>query len=176
MKSRVFLALLALLEALPVLATAAEKNAVLAPHAGDLVVASNNRFVSYDADKFLQAPYTVLYFAAGWCPDCRRFSPAFVSAYEHQPAGRKRFEVLLLSKDRSEAELLKYMQSEKMKWPALAFDKVASASDLQKFHGGKGIPWLTVINQKGDILFQSTSDQDALDVLQRLQELAARPT
>jgi thiol-disulfide isomerase/thioredoxin len=150
---------------------AAEKNMIVGPHSQDLVVLRDGQLVNFRSEQFVKAPYTVLYFAAGWCPDCRRFSPSFVSAYDHQSAGSKRFEVLLISKDRTESELVKYMQSEKMKWPALAFDKVERAEDLQKFHTGKGIPWLTVIDPKGQILLQSTSDRDAEEVLQHLQEL-----
>ena len=169
--------ILSALVALPVLGRANdETNKVLVPYAQDLVGLRGDRLVHFKPDKFLTAPYTVLYFAAGWCPDCRRFSPALVSAYDHQPAGSKRFEVLLLSKDRSEAELLKYMQTEKMNWPALAYAKVESAEDLQKFHGGKGIPWLTVIDPNGQILLQSTSDKDAAEVLDRLQALAKSKT
>jgi thiol-disulfide isomerase/thioredoxin len=154
---------------LPVLAQGTNK--VIAPHAEDLVALKGNQLVSFKPGKFLNAPYTILYFAAGWCPDCRRFSPALVAAYDHQSAGSKRFEVLLISKDRSQIELVKYMQTEKMNWPALAFDKVEHADDLQKFHTGKGIPWLTVIDPNGEILLQSTSDKDALEVLDRLQQL-----
>jgi len=60
-----------------------------------------------------------------------------------------------------------------MKWPALSFDKVAGAGDLQKFYSGDGIPCLTVIDQKGVVVLQSKSDQDANHVLKQLQDLLA---
>jgi thiol-disulfide isomerase/thioredoxin len=145
-------------------AGAGESNAVLSPHAGDLVVLQNDRLVPFDAGKFLKAPMTILYFGAGWCPDCRRFSPKLVSAYNAQ-AGEKKFEVLLIPKDKTEEEMVKFMKAEKMPWPALAFSKTAGADDLNRFYSGKGIPCLTVIDRAGKTLKQSNSDQDAAEIL-----------
>lgn len=145
-------------------------NPVIAPHARDLVVLEGQGFAPFKSDDFLRAQYTVLYFGAGWCPDCRRFSPSLVAAYDQQSAGKKRFEVLLISRDKDREGLLKFMKSEKMAWPALAFEKVA-ASDLEKFYSGHGIPCLTVIDSKGAILLQSKDDQDGNKVLAQLQGL-----
>lgn len=147
------------------------RNAALAPHAQDLVVLQHGQLVPFAADKFLSAPYTVLYFGAGWCPDCRRFSPALVKAYDHQPQGKKRFEVLLLTKDHNTEGMRKFMRTEKMTWPAIAFEKVAGADDLQKFYSGHGIPCLSIIDQQGRLLLQSKSDQDAKVILKQLDEL-----
>jgi thiol-disulfide isomerase/thioredoxin len=147
--------------------SAGESNAVISPHAGDLVVLQNDKLVSFDAGTFLKAPATILYFGAGWCPDCRKFSPRLVSAYEAQ-AGEKKFEVLFIPKDKTEAGMLQFMKAEKMPWPALAFSKTAGAADLNKFYSGKGIPCLTIIDRAGNILKQSNSDQDAAEVLNSL--------
>jgi nucleoredoxin len=136
----------------------------LSARARELVVLQNDQLVPFDATRFLSAPMTILYFGAGWCPDCRKFSPKLVSAYNAQ-AGQRKFEVLFVSKDRTEQEMLKFMKTEKMPWPALAFSKIAGAEDLNKFYSGKGIPCLTVIDPKGNILKQSTSDQDAAEIL-----------
>ena len=147
------------------------KNPVTAAHAGDLVVLKNGKLVPFQSTRFFEAPYTILYFGAGWCPDCRKFSPGLVSAYDEQPAGAKRFEVLLYPMDKSADEQLKFMQSEKMKWPAVAFEKLASASDLKKFYSEKGIPWLAVLDREGHLVLQSKSDQDAAEVLKEVEHL-----
>ena len=57
------------------------------------------------------------------------------------------------------------MKLERMPWPALSFSQIRGAEDLSKFYSGKGIPCLTVINRKGEILRQSNSDQDAEQIL-----------
>ena len=149
-------------------------NPVLAPHATDLVALHGDQLLPFNSAKFLNAPYTVLYYSAGWCPDCRRFSPSLVDAYAHQTNGMPRFEVLLISQDKNADGMLKYMQTEKMQWPALAYEKVKGADDLKKLYSGLGIPCLTVINAKGDVVLQSKSDQDANDVLKEMQEMLSK--
>jgi thiol-disulfide isomerase/thioredoxin len=144
-------------------------NVVVAPHAGELVALQDDQLVPFKSGKYLEAPYIVLYFSAGWCPDCRRFSPTLVAAYDRQPT--KQFEVLLLSRDKSQADMLKYMRTDKMKWPALAFDKLGEAQDLKKYFSSKGIPCLSVIDPEGKVVLQSKSDQDAAEVLRELEEL-----
>ena len=146
-------------------------NAVLAPHARDLVVLRDQTLVPFNPQYFLQAPYTILYFGAGWCPDCIRFSPALVEAYARQGRGAKHFEVLFLSQDKSAEGMLQFMRSEKMTWPALAFEKIERAPDLARFYSGKGIPCLTLINREGKILLQSKDDQDAKNVLKQAESL-----
>ena len=151
-------------------------NAVLGPHASELVALKGDALVPFDSNGFLQAPYVILYFGAGWCPDCRHFSPKLVEAYKTQPAGAHRFEVLLLSRDKTSEGMLQFMRSEKMPWPALAFDKVSKAEDLQRFYSGHGIPCLTVIDSSGAIVLQSKDDQDAKEVLESLEQKIAKGT
>lgn len=146
-------------------------NDILAAHSHDFVVLNGPALVASDSTQFLQARYTVLYFGAGWCPDCRRFSPALVDAYNRQPAGIKPFEVLLLSRDKDAEGMLKFMRSEKMTWPALRFDKLEQASDLTRLYSGHGIPCLTVIDRQGKVVLQSKDDQDANEVLRELEKL-----
>ena len=149
-------------------------NEVVAPHAGQLVCLEGGKLVPCKDPSNFTAPYTILFFSAGWCPDCRKFSPGLVAAYDAQPAGHRGFEVLFISQDRSEAEMHKFMATEKMHWPALAYSQVPGAHDLEKFHPKKSIPWLTVIDRSGQVKFQSESDKDANEVLKALQaKLAA---
>jgi thiol-disulfide isomerase/thioredoxin len=148
----------------------------ITPHARDLVVLEGDKLVPLKSDEFSKVPYTILYFAAGWCPDCRRFSPALVEAYGRQDKGGKQFEVLLLTRDKTKDDMVRYMHNEKMKWPALAFDKAGAAADLEKYYSGHGIPCLTVIDPEGKVVLQSKSDQDANEVLKELQALLKNRT
>jgi thiol-disulfide isomerase/thioredoxin len=153
------------------LSAQALQNAVVAPHAQNLVVLNGPNLVPFKPDRFLQAHYLVLYFGAGWCPDCRHFSPHLVAAYDRQSPDARQFEVLLLSRDKTAEDMVKFMRTEKMRWPALAFENVASSQDLERFYSGHGIPCLTVIDIKGKVVLQSKSDQDAKEVLQQLEDL-----
>jgi thiol-disulfide isomerase/thioredoxin len=152
-------------------------NSVLEPHAKDLVVLAGDQLVPFNSDnstRFLHAPYTILYFGAGWCPDCRHFSPALVTAYNQQQDAARQFEVLLISHDKTAEGMLKFMKTEQMRWPALSFEKVASAKDLNSFFSGHGIPCLTVIDSRGTVVLQSKNDQDANEVLLELAVLLKR--
>jgi len=139
----------------------------------DLVALQGENLVPFKTATLQSARYTVLYFSAGWCPDCRHFSPILVKAYNHQPAAGPRYEVVLVSKDRSAGEMLNYMKSEHMPWPALAFEKVSEAKELANFRSGEAVPWLTVLDSKGTIVLQSKSDQDANEILEKLATLVS---
>lgn len=148
---------------------------VIANHTKDLMILQQEKLVPFESAQFLQAPYTILYFSAGWCPDCRRFSPSLVQAYNQQSKGGQRFEVVLFSMDKTADGMLKFMRTEKMTWPAIAFDKIEAAEDLKKYYSGHGIPCLSVIDSKGKLVLQSKSDQDAQEVLKELQGLIKDP-
>jgi len=170
--SKLWNCLVALLLLIPGLARANDTNRpALARHLPDLVVVKADHFVPFKSGRFVESPYLVLYFGAGWCPDCRRFSPALVAAYDHQDPQHRQFEVLFLTKDKSGEAMLKFMLAEKMKWPAVAFDKITAASDLNRYYSGHGIPCLSVIDQSGNLVAQSKSDQDALEILDQIEVL-----
>ena len=82
--------------------------------------------------------------------------------------------MLLVSQDKTAEGMLKFMKTEKMAWPALTFEKVASAESLKKLYSGAGIPCLTVIDRYGKVVMQSKSDQDAEEVLKELQTLVKK--
>src|ERR1041385_2160381 len=93
---------------------AGSENVVVAAHAKDLVALQGDQLVPVESPDFLKAPYTILYYGAGWCPDCRRFSPTLVEAYNEQLKGKKQFEVLLVSRDKTADGMLQFMKIEKM--------------------------------------------------------------
>jgi len=159
---------------LGLLAQQTAPNPVMAPYADSLVVLKGDKLVPLNADRFLRIPFIVVYFGAGWCPDCRRFSPSLVTAYDQQTANARRFEVLLVSRDNTEEAMLKFMKTEKMTWPALDFGKLAGAQQLQALYSGHGIPCLTVLDQRGKVVLQSKSDQDGTEILKELETLLKR--
>lgn len=146
-------------------------NAVLGVYADSMVVLKGEKLVAFNAERFLEAPLVLVYFGAGWCPDCRRFSPSLVEAYDQQAANERRFEVLLVSRDRSEEEMLKFMKTEKMTWPALSYAKIAGAQKVEELYSGHGIPCLTVVNRQGKVVLQSKSDQDGEELLREVKRM-----
>ncbi|CBZ29252.1 tryparedoxin-like protein [Leishmania mexicana MHOM/GT/2001/U1103] len=51
--------------------------------------------------------YVLIFFSAHWCPPCRAFTPLLKSFYEAHHA-KKKFEVVFMSLDRSEEEMMRY--------------------------------------------------------------------
>jgi len=146
----------------------------LQPYRPEFVHLQAGKLEPFNSDQFIKAPYFILFYCAGWCPDCRRFTPELVKAYAQQNPADKSYEVLLLPMDRSEEGMVENMQIQQMKWPAVAYAKFGPTHPLRKLFSAKGIPCLTVVDAKGTILFQSKSDQDAPEVLKQLQQLVRK--
>eukprot|EP01065_Artemidia_motanka_P034912 TRINITY_DN428_c0_g1_i1.p1 TRINITY_DN428_c0_g1~~TRINITY_DN428_c0_g1_i1.p1 ORF type:complete len:172 (+),score=65.19 TRINITY_DN428_c0_g1_i1:69-518(+) len=91
------------------------------------------------------------YFSAHWCPPCRQFTPmlkAFHTALKEKGAD---FEVIFVSRDRSDAEMQSYFQTDHGDWLAVAFDD-ASREKLCRRFGVQGIPYLAVCDPSGEPL------------------------
>jgi len=119
---------------------------------------SGNRLRPLD----LEAPadYYAFYFSAGWCPPCRTFTPRLVNFYKDQKEKNgNRFEVIFVSSDRSERDMISYMRDYKMGFPALdygSFDRLDRR--VQAIKVGRGIPNLVVVDSDGELLSTSYVD------------------
>lgn len=99
-----------------------------------------------------QSKYVLIYFSAHWCPPCRKFTPKLVEFY-NQPRG-KGFEVVFVSSDESQNDMLKYMKEASMPWAATRLNGGASSYLKSKF-SGKGIPCLVLLDENGEVLSHS---------------------
>ncbi len=122
------------------------------------------------ATSLLDTDYLLLYFSAHWCPPCRTFTPKFVNFYNTQGGGT-RFQAVLISRDKSEAEMFAYMRETKMPWPTVRFES-ESAETLQATYSGNGIPRLVLVDRQGTVIADSfegkkyVGPQHVLNVLQ----------
>ena len=57
-----------------------------------------------------------------------------------------KFELIMVTGDRSEKAMLKYMKGKKINFPALSFKDTKIGHDL----GFKAYPWLTLVDEKGE--------------------------
>ena len=87
-----------------------------------------------------------LYFSAGWCPPCRRFSPELA---QFQEQNSDEFVVCFVSSDRSEADMLSFVKGK-------SFLRVPFGSptrrQIQAKLGVSMLPTLLIIGTDGHIL------------------------
>jgi nucleoredoxin len=106
-----------------------------------------------DTESIAKADYRLIYFSAHWCPPCQQFTPVLVQTY-NQLKEQGGFEVIFVSADRSEKEMLRYMRETEMPWPATRFES-AAATSLRNALAGPGIPCLVMLDNDGKIMADS---------------------
>jgi len=121
------------------------------------------------------AEYYAFYFSAGWCPPCRKFTPKLVEFYrEQKKKSGSRFEVVFVSSDKTEKDMVAYMRDYKMEFPALEhgrFDRLDKGFRAIKV--GRGIPNLIVVDSNGELLSTSYVDSNYRGPSVVLEELTA---
>ena len=121
--------------------------------ANNLVVPAHDNFAYYKLPN--PGPdYFALYFSAGWCGPCHKFTPKLVKFYQQMKAHHDNFEVIFVSFDKNEDDMLTYMHELSMPWPAVRFSEGWINAKL-KACCGPGIPCLVVIDAKGNVIANS---------------------
>ena len=94
-----------------------------------------------------------LYFSAHWCPPCRQFTPVLARIYtEARQAGlADKLEVIFVSSDRSQTDMINYMKESHGGWCALPQDAPESQT-LSSMFGVRGIPALIVVTRSGEVI------------------------
>jgi nucleoredoxin len=105
--------------------------------------------VSVDWKKLASRPYVLFYYSAHWCPPCRRFTPKLVEFYNTYKGGEA-FEIVFVSSDSKEADMMKYMKDEKMPWLAVRYGDIG-ASRIQSY-AGLYIPYLVMFDREGNLI------------------------
>lgn len=90
-----------------------------------------------------------LYFSAGFCPPCHKFTPVLKEFYNIMNEDNKDLEIVFVSKDKTEEELMNYY--EKMPWTYIPFGDARIEKLLEKYDI-TGIPVLAVLNTKGELV------------------------
>lgn len=120
------------------------------------LVGANGRPASPSLD---ETQVFALYYGASWCPPCRKFSPGFVKYIDQIAAQNPKLTVVLMSNDKVDAEMFKYMKSEKMPWVAMPLARLQNAPLLLGYTKGY-IPQLLIVDRSGKILADSYSGKN----------------
>jgi nucleoredoxin len=125
---------------------------VLADHlTGDLVFLKNGSLARFDDDMLPKKKLIALYFAAQWCPTCRKFTPQLIEFYNRVAREHAEFEIVFVSFDRSLSGMETHMRDTQMPWPAVDFAKLPSKEALKRYSGGS-IPCLVLLDESGKVI------------------------
>ncbi|MBA3963072.1 MAG: redoxin domain-containing protein [Chthoniobacterales bacterium] len=137
---------------------------------GQLVTLQGNSTQTYTGPELAQEKYIALYYSAGWCGPCHKFTPELVKFYNEMKPKYPGFEVVFMSRDESPNDMEKYMAQMNMPWPALRYSFAKSNPLLNKYCG-PGIPCLVVVDQKGVVVADSFKGSVYLGAYQAMDDL-----
>ncbi|CAI4232035.1 unnamed protein product [Auanema sp. JU1783] len=103
-----------------------------------------------------------LYFSAMWCPSCRQFTPKLAKFYKEVKAAGKNLEIVLVSRDREDADLKEYFVDHNGDWLAIPFGDERIPEYLKQFEVPT-IPAFKIIKSDGTIAV----DKARFDVQER---------
>jgi len=63
-----------------------------------------------------------LYFSAGWCPPCQKFTPLLCELYDELRNRKAKFEIVFLSFDKNAGDMETYFMTRHRQWLTLPFD------------------------------------------------------
>lgn len=100
-------------------------------------------------DALKEADFVLVYFSAHWCPPCREFTPQLKQFYDAHHE-KKKFEVVFMSLDNSEKEMLDYFKEAHADYYCMQYEDTKAMSwDWGKKYAFKSIPTL--------LLFENSS-------------------
>lgn len=108
---------------------------------------TNSRKKDVSTDE-LGGKIVAIYFSAHWCKPCRALTPELVKLHKDVTEQGKSFEIVFVSRDRSESEMYDYMEEADMPWMALPFGDSRKESLINKFKIN-GIPSLVIVDVAG---------------------------
>jgi nucleoredoxin len=123
----------------------------------DLVQVRHGEVIHADETFLANKKLIALYFSAGWCGPCRKFTPQLVDYYKRVAPDHPEFEIVFYSSDRSQYAMEKYMRDENMPWPAIDFSKLKGKAVLKQ-NAGDGIPSLVLVDSTGKVISSSFAD------------------
>jgi nucleoredoxin len=134
-----------------------------------LVTVSDGRFKPLDAATLKDVKYWAFYYSASWCPPCREFTPKLVEFYNQFKQTHPNFELIFVNHDQNEDDMLAYMKTDAMQWPAVRFDDIEHTKANQ--YCGAGIPDLVLVDASGKVLSDSFHGSDYVGPYQVIDDI-----
>jgi nucleoredoxin len=137
-----------------------------------VILDKNGTLIPFDGS-LKNIKYFAFYHSASWCPPCRLFTPKLVKFYDEFKPQHPDFELIFVTHDNDTADMLDYMKSTSMKWPAVRYDDI-DGSNLNDMDPDGGIPDLILTDANGKVLsdtFQNSEYYGADKVMGDIQRL-----
>lgn len=127
-----------------------------------LHVVREGKLASYDPAALPEPELYLVYFSAGWCGPCHRFTPSLIKTYQRWQATLPgRVEVVFVSNDYTAQEQARYAREAGMPWPMLEFSQLGRAKVIERW-AGNGIPCLVAVTRDGEVLFHGYRGEEYL--------------
>ncbi|XP_024154415.1 nucleoredoxin-like protein 2 [Oryzias melastigma] len=107
-----------------------------------------------DSREALSNKIVGIYFSAEWCPPCRGFTPVLSDFYTElvkESDSPAPFEIVFVSSDRSEKDMMEYFQKKHGDWLVLPFNPERKRIISQRYNIS-GIPTLVIVKGNGDVI------------------------
>ena len=129
----------------------------------DILAGTSHQVIGRDgrevgSEVITKKTYLFIYFSAGWCPLCKKFTPQLAEFYEqHHRNGD--FEVLFVSSDKSSDEMRKYWATAGIPGVALRLECRRSVELTGQFGASDGgIPCVVLLGPDGKVIASSFKD------------------
>ncbi|KAK3792536.1 hypothetical protein RRG08_011987 [Elysia crispata] len=103
------------------------------------------------ADDALAGKVVCLFFSAAWCTPCLHFVPALMEIYAELTRRGEALEIVFISFDKTEEEMMQYYKHQHGEWLALKFGDPLKSTLAEKYSISV-IPKLVVIQPSGDVI------------------------
>ena len=146
---------------------------------GHLIVMDHGTPKDFDASTLNGVKYWAFYYSASWCPPCRAFTPKLVDFYKYFKKSHPNFELIFVNDDHSEADMLAYMKTDDMTWPAVRFSDLDDSRLTARKYCGPGIPDLVLTDENGKVLSDSYNGQDYVGptkVMDDIKKMVPQPS
>ena len=135
--------------------SASSRDAIQRMLDGKLVRLQASEIVPFSTSNLSTVRMYAFYYSAGWCGPCRKTTPVLAEWYRKTKAAHPEFELVFVSRDKSDITFADYMRKNAMPWPAVRFSDV-NDPEVNQF-SGKSIPWLSVVSRSGAALTKNAA-------------------